>query len=186
MYFDDEKKVFVIDDKSFIDKHGFRHYVDFKKLKTYNFYQRSLRLIKKNGLNHGWEIRGFKNKDDEEIQKARLLVELLQKRKTINMRYSSYNLKHLAEKFLRSDLYCGREGEAYVSNGAFIIAMLEDGYIFKNDIEYFKVTGMHSISVNFNISTPVIEGIYKKVYKKEKQNLYKSWIENKRHANRTS
>lgn len=62
------------------------------------------------------------------------------KRKTINMSYSSYGLKHMVEARMKR---LGRE-DYYVSNGAFIAAAIHMGFDWKPDFD--------SPNVRFNIS----------------------------------
>lgn len=62
------------------------------------------------------------------------------KRKTINLSYSSYGLKHMVETWMKRQ---GRE-DYYVSNGAFIAAAIHMGFDWKPDFD--------SPNVRFNIS----------------------------------
>lgn len=88
------------------------------------------------------DMNGFKNGKilDEDIIDISLLTDIkgyiaaeLSKRKTINLKHSSYGLKHKCEKYL----------EKYVSNGQFIASMILVGYRYKQD----------GINAYFNIET---------------------------------
>lgn len=66
------------------------------------------------------------------------IVELLEKRKTINKKYNSYGMKHLCEEFL----------DTYIANGVLIAAMLNQGYEWKQCI---NPVGLNP-NVMFNVS----------------------------------
>jgi len=86
---------------------------------------------------------------DECNRAVRFLMHAV-KRKTINARYSSYGLKHMAEKYMES---LPEVSNSYVANGAFICAAIHLGF----DV---APAGPGSPNVCFNISSrssPVIE-----------------------------
>ena len=62
----------------------------------------------------------------DECNKACLFLSHVEKRKTINRKWSSYGLKHQAEGFVRSRT--DRPENAYVANGALICAALHLGF----------------------------------------------------------
>lgn len=97
-------------DNVVIDSHGYRILEDGKPI---NYNKVPLKHI--NSL---------------EVEKALKFVECLQSVKdeyTIN----SYDLKHDVERFLRSGTYKDRQSEAYISNGALIVAMIKKGFNYQ-------------------------------------------------------
>ncbi|MEN6574952.1 MAG: hypothetical protein ABFD90_01320 [Phycisphaerales bacterium] len=63
------------------------------------------------------------------------ILEWIDKRKTINLKYTSYYLKHAVEAF----------SSTYVSNGAFIQAAMESGF-------NVKPVEVNSVNAYFNMS----------------------------------
>ena len=132
MKYDAKMGVFVLDDKFFVDRNGLRYY------------------LSGNCLNSGnMPISPFAGEDDEEIANAEKFVLHLRKRTTINKQITSYGLKHEAERYLRRTTLAERPSEAYISNGAFIVAMLANGFIYR---KWEMKNGEYSLSVMFNIS----------------------------------
>jgi len=82
---------------------------------------------------------------EEDIKRAYLYTELLSKTTTISYSLSSYSIKDKAETYLKHhNLYKDISGDPYISNGGFIVAMIESG---------FEVEASHdSSNVYFNIS----------------------------------
>ena len=131
--------IFIPDDESskyFVDKNGFREFLE-------------------NGKNnHNYLISKFTGIDDLEIQKALTFIKksnLLKVRKTINNKYSSYNLKHKAEEWLRSQPLANKS-DCYISNGAFTVAMISLDYVFQTDKYYYEQMEIQSLNVCFNCS----------------------------------
>lgn len=80
----------------------------------------------------------------DECNKACRFLRHVEKRKTINRKWTSYGLKHEAEGFVRS--LKDRPVNAYVANGAFICAALHLGFEIQG-------AGLTSPNVYFNMSS---------------------------------
>lgn len=89
----------------------------------------------------------------EEIDRALVYVTVFIKhRKTINNKYTSYNLKHSVERYYRHHLKTQEPN--YISNGAIIVAMLQSGFEYRTDTEYFRNVGSESLNLYFNAKIP--------------------------------
>ena len=87
----------------------------------------------------------------ESINRAIRFIKLLKPAKQINTHYNSYELKHLAESYFRSQgdkLF----PEHYLFQGVFIVAAFHQGYNFKQVNRYDK-------SVLFNFDNTSIEAM---------------------------
>jgi len=67
---------------------------------------------------------------DEEIKRALIFVRTLKKITRANRDITSYGMKHIAEDYFRKNkIYTAKESDnVYVSNGAFIFAMVQSGF----------------------------------------------------------
>lgn len=106
-----------LDEVAVIDKNGYRTLDD-------------------NGDPINCDARPLEDIPEDEIVKARLYLPMLRATDKINQQSESSHsgiLKHAAEDYLRREheYYKVNGGEAYISNGAMIVAMITAGYRFK-------------------------------------------------------
>lgn len=123
--------IYKIDKDTVIDNHGYRTLKDNKPL-NYD----ALPLL---------EI------DNKEIENALKYVRRLSKIQKCSI--GSYGLKHNAEKYLRANEFKDKQSEAYISNGALIVAMIKQGFKYKiySHLEYPQKKDI-SINIDFNVA----------------------------------
>jgi len=103
--------------------------------------------------------------DEVQIIRASKYISQLKQAKRINYDVSSYGLKHNAEEYLRKE--CGKDGDYYISNGAFISAMLLGGFNYRIADMLMEKTHLEE-SFGFLTSVNMYFNIYLKDLKKLK------------------
>jgi len=96
-----------------------------------------------------------------EIKKALFFIDsILEKRKTINHKDgSSYSLKHYAEKYIKH--YNLFNGDYYISNGAFIVALDIREYSIKESTDsYYQTTSLNILTNYKKIGKGAIANFY--------------------------
>ena len=89
--------------------------------------------------------------EDIEIENALKYVRTLSKVQKCSI--GSYGLKHNAERYLRANEFKDKESDAYISNGAFIVAMIKQDFKYKiySYLEYPQKKDI-DINIDFNVS----------------------------------
>lgn len=123
--------IYKIDKDTVIDNHGYRTLKD------------------NNPLNY--EALPLLDISDIEIENALKYVRRLSKIQKCSV--CSYGLKHNAERYLRADEFKAKEWDAYISNGALIVAMIKQGFKYKiySHLEYPQKKDI-SINIDFNVA----------------------------------
>ena len=138
-----DDSIYILNEKSVVDYNGYRAL----KVLPYGVTPLNFGVTP---LNYdGYILEPIKK---EQVLKAFKYISLLKKKKK-RCDVNSYSLKHQAEQYLRADEYKDKVGDAYISNGALIVAMLIRGFRYKTIFLGNSIYLKHiSINVNFNVS----------------------------------